>query len=110
MSEPQSNDVVARIEQSLAALEPELLEIYDESGEHVGHAGHRMPCDHVPQSGVVGDDFLVPAQRVPAVGQLAVEVGLRVVRDGLAVPQEPELLGHTARQRSDAAEATCYRV
>jgi hypothetical protein len=45
-----------------------------------------------------------------AVGQLAVEVGLEVVRDGLAVPQEPELLGHTARQGSDAAQAAGYRV
>jgi len=32
------------------------------------------------------------------------------VRDGLAVPQEPELLGHTARQGSDAARAACYRL
>ena len=46
MTEPQSNDVVARIEQSLAALEPDLLEIYDESGEHVGHAGARDGGGH----------------------------------------------------------------
>ena len=45
-----------------------------------------------------------------AVGQLAVEVGLEVVRDGIAMPQEPELLGHTARQGSDTAEAAGYRV
>jgi BolA family transcriptional regulator, general stress-responsive regulator len=30
---------VALLEQRLAALEPELIQIYDESGEHVGHAG-----------------------------------------------------------------------
>jgi BolA protein len=30
---------VARMEHLLEALEPELLEIHDESGEHVGHAG-----------------------------------------------------------------------
>ena len=30
---------VALIEQRLAALEPELIQIYDESAEHVGHAG-----------------------------------------------------------------------
>ena len=30
---------VARMEQRLTALEPELVEIYDESGEHIGHAG-----------------------------------------------------------------------
>ena len=29
----------ALIEQRLAAIEPELIELYDESGEHVGHAG-----------------------------------------------------------------------
>jgi len=46
VTEPQSNDVVARIEQSLAALEPDLLEIYDESGEHVGHAGARDGGGH----------------------------------------------------------------
>jgi BolA protein len=31
--------VVASMEQHLAALEPDLLEIYDESAEHAGHAG-----------------------------------------------------------------------
>jgi len=30
---------VTLIEQRLAALEPELIQIYDESAEHVGHAG-----------------------------------------------------------------------
>jgi BolA family transcriptional regulator, general stress-responsive regulator len=30
---------VALIEQRLAALEAELIQIYDESAEHVGHAG-----------------------------------------------------------------------
>jgi BolA protein len=33
------DSVVAAIEQRLAALQPELLEIYDESSEHIGHAG-----------------------------------------------------------------------
>jgi BolA family transcriptional regulator, general stress-responsive regulator len=33
------NAVVAAMEGRLATLEPELIEIYDESGEHVGHAG-----------------------------------------------------------------------
>ncbi|MEO8629405.1 MAG: BolA family protein [Betaproteobacteria bacterium] len=41
MSETQSSDVVALIEASLATLQPELVELYDESGEHVGHAGAR---------------------------------------------------------------------
>lgn len=31
--------VVAGMEQRLAGLEPDLLEIYDESAEHAGHAG-----------------------------------------------------------------------
>ena len=41
MSSVQDNaiDIVASMEQRLAALEPELVEIYDESGEHIGHAG-----------------------------------------------------------------------
>jgi BolA family transcriptional regulator, general stress-responsive regulator len=33
------DSVVASMEQHLARLEPDLLEIYDESAEHVGHAG-----------------------------------------------------------------------
>jgi BolA protein len=33
------DSVVASMEQHLATLEPDLLEIYDESAEHVGHAG-----------------------------------------------------------------------
>ncbi|HTO43807.1 MAG TPA: BolA family protein [Burkholderiales bacterium] len=40
------DSVVAAIEQRLARLEPELLEIYDESGEHVGHAGARDGGGH----------------------------------------------------------------
>lgn len=41
MSNVQDNaaGIVESMEQRLAALEPELVEIYDESGEHVGHAG-----------------------------------------------------------------------
>jgi len=30
---------VALLEERLAQIDPELIEIYDESGEHVGHAG-----------------------------------------------------------------------
>ena len=30
---------IARMERYLGVLEPDLIEIYDESGEHVGHAG-----------------------------------------------------------------------
>jgi len=40
------DSVVAAIEQRLARLEPELLEIYDESGEHAGHAGARDGGGH----------------------------------------------------------------
>ena len=43
---PEVDSVVAAIEQRLAGLEPELLEIYDESGEHVGHAGARDGGGH----------------------------------------------------------------
>jgi len=33
------DSAVASIEQRLAGLEPDLLEIYDESAEHAGHVG-----------------------------------------------------------------------
>jgi len=33
------DSVVASIERRLAGLEPDLLEIYDDSAEHAGHAG-----------------------------------------------------------------------
>jgi BolA protein len=37
---------VTLMEQLLAVLEPELIEIYDESGEHVGHAGAKGGGGH----------------------------------------------------------------
>lgn len=37
---------VTMMEQRLAALEPELVEIYDESGEHIGHAGAQSGGGH----------------------------------------------------------------
>jgi len=40
------DSVVAAIEQRLAELEPELLEIYDESREHAGHAGAKDGGGH----------------------------------------------------------------
>ena len=40
------DSVVASIEQRLAVLEPELLEIYDESTEHAGHAGAQAGGGH----------------------------------------------------------------
>ena len=40
------DSVVTSIEQRLAGLEPELLEIYDESSEHVGHAGAQAGGGH----------------------------------------------------------------
>ena len=40
------DSVVASIEQRLAGLEPDLLEIYDESAEHAGHAGARDGGGH----------------------------------------------------------------
>jgi len=44
--QPEVDSIVAAIEQRLAQLEPELLEIYDESGEHTGHAGARDGGGH----------------------------------------------------------------
>ena len=48
MSNVQDNaaGIVESMEQRLAALEPELVEIYDESGEHVGHAGAQSGGGH----------------------------------------------------------------
>ena len=40
------DSVVASIEQCLAGLEPDLLEIYDESAEHAGHAGAKDGGGH----------------------------------------------------------------
>jgi len=34
-----ADPTVVLLEQRLAALEPELIQIYDESAEHAGHAG-----------------------------------------------------------------------
>ena len=39
-------NIVASMEERLAPLEPELVEIYDESGEHVGHAGAQSGGGH----------------------------------------------------------------
>ena len=41
-----ASDTAALIRERLAALEPELVEIYDESGEHVGHAGAQSGGGH----------------------------------------------------------------
>ena len=47
MSVPnQPAGVVESMQQRLAALEPELVEIYDESGEHIGHAGAQSGGGH----------------------------------------------------------------
>ena len=41
-----TSDTAALIRERLAALEPELVEIYDDSGEHVGHAGAQSGGGH----------------------------------------------------------------
>jgi BolA protein len=40
------SDTAALIRERLAALEPEVVEIYDESGEHIGHAGAQSGGGH----------------------------------------------------------------
>lgn len=40
------DSVVASMEQRLAGLEPDLLEIHDESAEHAGHAGAQSGGGH----------------------------------------------------------------
>jgi BolA protein len=39
-------DTAVLIRERLAALDPELVEIYDESGEHVGHPGAQSGGGH----------------------------------------------------------------
>jgi BolA protein len=39
-------DIIAQLRERLGALEPEQLQIYDESHEHVGHAGARDGGGH----------------------------------------------------------------
>ena len=48
MSHVQDNaaGIVESMERHLAVLEPELVEIYDESGEHIGHAGAQSGGGH----------------------------------------------------------------
>jgi BolA protein len=41
-----ASDIVALMRERLAALEPEALEIYDESREHAGHAGAQAGGGH----------------------------------------------------------------
>jgi BolA protein len=39
-------DTIASMRERLAALEPEIVEIFDESGEHIGHAGAQSGGGH----------------------------------------------------------------
>jgi BolA protein len=48
--------IVDSMEQRLAVLEPELVEIYDESGEHIGHAGAQSGGGHY-QLTIVAERF-----------------------------------------------------
>jgi BolA family transcriptional regulator, general stress-responsive regulator len=47
----------------LAALEPDVLELYDESGEHIGHAGARDGAGHYR--------LLIASSRFRGMAQLA---------------------------------------
>ena len=40
------NDIAARLRERLAVLHPEVLEIHDDSAEHVGHAGAAGGAGH----------------------------------------------------------------
>ena len=40
------NDLAARLRERLAVLHPEVLEIHDDSAEHVGHAGAAGGAGH----------------------------------------------------------------
>jgi BolA family transcriptional regulator, general stress-responsive regulator len=39
-------DTQARMREQLAVLQPEVVEIFDESGEHIGHAGAQAGGGH----------------------------------------------------------------
>ncbi|MCC7549252.1 MAG: BolA family transcriptional regulator [Burkholderiales bacterium] len=54
------DSTVALMRERLQALRPERVEIYDESGEHVGHEGARGGGGHY-QLLIVSDDFLCKA-------------------------------------------------
>lgn len=43
---PLAADTPSLMRERLARLEPEVVEIYDESGEHVGHAGAQSGGGH----------------------------------------------------------------
>ena len=49
-------DIPALIRERLAALEPKVVEIYDESGEHVGHPGAQSGGGHY-QVTIVSQQF-----------------------------------------------------
>jgi len=49
-------DIPALIRKQLAALEPKVVEIYDESGEHVGHPGAQSGGGHY-QVTIVSQQF-----------------------------------------------------
>ena len=61
-------------------------------GAHLRARVDRGELDAQPREGGAGGSRLALAAR----GQLALVIGLRVVRDGLPVAEKPELLGHTA--------------
>ena len=46
MTPARETAVADAIRQRLGVLEPELVELYDESGEHIGHAGARDGGGH----------------------------------------------------------------
>ena len=71
---------VARMEQCLASLAPELVEIYDESGEHVGHAGAREGGGHY--------QLLVVSSQFDNLGRVARH---RLVYDALAGMMQNEI-------------------
>jgi BolA family transcriptional regulator, general stress-responsive regulator len=91
-----AGSTVAAMEQRLAALEPERVEIYDESGEHVGHAG--------AQSGGGHYQLLIVAQRFAGQGRVARH---RLVYEALGgmMRQEIHALAITALTPEELREA-----
>jgi hypothetical protein len=72
---------------------------------HLGAGVDGGELDPEPREPGAGRDRLP----LPARGQLPLVVGLGVVRDGLAVPEEPELPGHgpQGNRRASCERARC---
>ena len=98
MSAPTAgaDTTVTAMERRLAALEPDLVEIYDESGEHIGHAGAQTGGGHY--------QLLIVSHRFDGQGRVARH---RLVYDALGSMMHKEIhaLAITALTPEELREA-----